>query len=349
MKKIGLFFMLAAMLAAPMLACGFPLPAGTASLAVAKAVCAENELAETCQARQDAFQMMDKLQSASVPDLQTTLIIQMEGNASIPKQDLSLNMTGSYEYVVAETDEGLGARLRIRIEEGTMVNLGDTVSLSGTEIILIGTQSYASRDGGQTWESSELDSNVAMFLSLAMGIAGPSGASLDLYSDPAIFDVMTGPAEDYDGQAMQAQTLTVDVGALMAATSVLEKFVAYAEEVTGQTLLDPSSGFSLEMLKQPMVSAGLLLFLTGTELTTTLHIGQDDGLIHYVSENHIFNMDAGSNNAQFGGPIHMEYTLSGHVEQFDEPLVIEPPTNATESTGGDTLFGGELGQSLFGQ
>ncbi|MBN1964981.1 MAG: hypothetical protein JW910_10055, partial [Anaerolineae bacterium] len=79
MRKWALFLTIAAMLAAPMLACGFPLPAGTTMMRVSKAVCAEGEAPESCQARQDAYQLMGKLQSAAIPDLEMALVADIEG------------------------------------------------------------------------------------------------------------------------------------------------------------------------------------------------------------------------------------------------------------------------------
>lgn len=335
--------MLAALLAAPVLACGFPLPAGMSIMAVSKAQCAEDEATDTCQARQDAYQMMSQVQSVVVPDLAVDLVMEMPG------QNMVLTVAGSYEYIPAETDDGLGANIHIRLDRMELTQNGATESYNNVQVILIGGEGYVSEDGGATWSQETLtDMNTLNGLSMMLGLGGSVGAGLDLYSNPATFAVTAGSADAYNGQAMQSQTMTLDIATLMTSTDTMSGFLAFAENMTGQTLIQEGSGFDLAMLADPQIGGMLLLFMAGSELGTTIHIGADDGLIHYISENHIFNLDAGTMNEQFGGPIYFSYVMTGHIEQHNAALVIVPPTNISGE--GSAIFGddGGLGSGLFG-
>ncbi len=353
MKKFGLLVMLAAMLAAPMLACGFPLPAGTSNMAVAKTVCAEGEAVETCQARQDAYQMMSQITSAVIPDLSMSLAVMAEG------EEMEVQISGSYTYIAADEDAGLGAQIHARFDEGHIVSEGETQDISGAEFIVIGNMGYASQDGGESWTQQELDEDTINGLSMFLGLAGPTGSETDLYSDPASFSVAIGPDEEYNGQGMQVQTLTVNLDGLLANPDALGGLAGAAGEGLGEGAgteeLDP------EMLADPMMAMMLGMMLGGTDFSTTLHIGQDDGLIHYVLEDHTFSMDLSMLEGMLGEgegeeaptSMSMTYMLSGHIEQHNAALVIEPPTNITGEGDFSSIFGQgtgvDLGGGLFGE
>lgn len=345
MKKWGLFLLVVAMMAAPMLACGFPLPAGTEMMRVSKAICAEGEAPDSCQARQDAFQLMGKLQSAVIPDLEMVMTINTDA------EPMEMTIKGSFEYVLAESNEGLGANVYAKLTDGAIIDeTGNTQSLTGTEFIVIGNKGYTSQDGGKSWTFQELDQNTLLGLGLILGLGGPTGTGLDLYAAPGIFTVTAGEDVDYEGQAMQVQTLTMDLQKMLsdptALTALMEDGFAAGSSlgIDETTLGMPPEQFAA-------VAPMLLPMLTGTTATTTLNIGKEDGYIHYIDESMVFKMDMTSMDAT-AGTMEMTYALTGHITQHNEPLTVVEPTGATEGGGG--LFGeggglfGEVGNSLFG-
>lgn len=345
MKKWGLALMLVAIMATPMLACGFPLPAGTEMMAVSKAVCADGEAPETCQARQDAYQMMSKLQSAAVENLQVYMFFD---DGESPTE---VTMTGSYEYVVVEDSTGLGANVHAVLQSGELTAEGSSDSLSGMEFIIVGNQGYTTEDGGETWVYEELTSDALLGLGLLLGLGGPTGTGLDLFADPSIFSVTATEGEAMMGQAMQVQTLTVDLTAMMSNADVLAALMEQGSAAGGEEL-----GISADELGDPaefaMMAGMLLPFLAGSEFSTTIYIGADDGYIHRVEDNYVFTMDLSAFDPE-SAPVNMTYTLSGDITQHNGDIVITAPEGATEGPGflseEGGLFGGSgLGGSLFG-
>jgi hypothetical protein len=350
MKKWGLALMLLAMLAAPALACGFPLPAGTSMMAVSKAVCANGEAADSCQLRRDAFQMMGKLQSAAISDMTGDLYI--DDGTSVT----ALNATGSYEYQVAESEVGLGANVRASLVTGQLTSDTGEQSLGGTEFVVVENKGYTSVDGGQTWTYEELDDSAILGLGFLLGLSGTTGAGMDLYSDPAIFTVTAGPDVQMDGQTMHVQTLTFDLEALLSNADAITAMMTQSAGAMDQIGLDPSELGDPAQLA--MLAAFLLPAFEGTEVSTTLYIGADDGYIHRIEENSVLKMD--SSAMAFGSTdeeptvLTMSYQLSGNLAQFNTLMAIAAPANAVEGAGllseEGGLFGGSgLGDSLFGQ
>src|SRR5690606_9371107 len=129
MRKWKLYLMVGVLMAAPALACGFPLPAGTEMMRISKAVCAEGEAPETCQERQDAYQLMGKLQTAVVTDLTMHLWLDTEG------EQLSADVTGEYEYQLISANVGLGANLHARWADGEIVQGTEITPLDNVELI----------------------------------------------------------------------------------------------------------------------------------------------------------------------------------------------------------------------
>jgi hypothetical protein len=336
MKKWSSLMLLLTLLAGPVLACGFPLPAGTEMMAVSKAVCAEGETADSCQARQDAYQLMGKVQTAKVPDLQMSM------NMETGDQIVRIEITGSFDYVLAESNEGLGAELHIVIDEGQMVNEGITTDLTGLELILLGDNAYASEDGGETWSLQTLDQNTRAAVSMIAGLAGPEGAGLDFFAEAATFAVAPGEGADYNDQAMAVQTMTIDLPALLASPetilSLLEDLFAMSDTIG----LDMESSFGMPPDQIATVAAMLLPFLTGSEFATTVHIGQEDGYIHYIEDRAFLNMDMTSIDPN-QVKLMFSYELSGHITEHNAPLAISEPANVTEGTG--SIFGDS---GLFG-
>jgi hypothetical protein len=341
MKKWSSLLLIVVLLALPALACGFPLPAGTTMMSISKAVCADGETSDSCQARQDAYQLMGKLQSAVIPDLEMSMVVDQSNTKT------NIQIKGSFEYALTDSTDGLGANIHAVITEGDMDNAGSPTPLSGLEFIVIGTTGYTSADGGKTWSSSELDSNTLLGLGLMLGLAGPAGTSLDLFADPGIFAVTTGEDTTDDGQPVQVQTLTVDLPKLLsnvpALTSMLEEGFALGEnlEIPGLSQ-DALSGMTLEQFAG--MAAMLAPYLEGTAASTTLHIGSKDGYVHYIQDNYALVLDLTSTDPN-AGVISMTYDLSGHITRHNEPVEISAPANATE---GESPFGGGLGSSLFG-
>ncbi|MBN1681518.1 MAG: hypothetical protein JW966_14655 [Anaerolineae bacterium] len=350
MKKWGLIVMLVAMLAAPMLACGFPLPAGTEMMTVSKAVCGKDEAPDTCQERQDAYQLMSKVQSAIVPDLAMNLVL----DSGDPTQDMSITVMGSYEFMLVESSEGLGASVHGVLEQGQLVNSEGTQDLSGTEFIIIGSKGYTTRDGGVTWVEEDLTEDSISGLGMFLGLGGTAGSGFDLYTDPETFTVTVGADEEYDGKTMHVHTLALDLMGLFSATEALSGLMDSGLDAGGDSLGVSEESLGMSSEEFAMMAGMLLPFLNGTEISTTLHIGADDGYIYYVSDDITFMMDLSVMDPE-QAPVTMVYQLSGHVTGHNQPLEITAPEGATTGEGG--LFGGEgglfgsetgIGDSLFG-
>lgn len=346
MKKWGSALMLLAMLAAPMLACGFPLPAGTATMAVSKAVCAEGEAAESCRARQDAYQLMNKLQSAAVEDMSMHLYV--DDGAEVTEATI----TGSYDYVLTESSEGLGANVHVRLDEGQMTSADGTEALSGVEFIIVGNKAYTSKDGGSTWVIEDLDAQAMLGVNVLLGLGGPTGTAVDLFSDPAIFSVAPGPATSEAGQTMQVQTLTLDLGKLLGSADALTALMQAGAAAGGAELGLTQEDLGLDPAQVAAMSAMLLPMFTGSSFSTTLYIGADDGYIHRIEDNYVLTMDMTAFDAT-SKPLKMTYELSGNITRHNEPLLISEPQGAVEGAGLLTeeggLFGsGGLGSSIFG-
>lgn len=336
MKKWGYMLLVAVMIAAATLACGFPLPAGTEVMQTSKTVCANAEAPESCQARQDAYQMMSKLQSVVVPDLEMSL------TTVGSDEDITINIKGSYEYVVTGTEEGLGANVHAKIESGTMVSGdGTEESLDNVEFILIGTKGYSTKDGGKTWTVEELDENAISGLGMMLGVTGPQGAALDLYNDPSVFTVTVGEPVEFDGQSMQVQVLALDLGSLLASSEAMTAMMESSMEAGSELgMSEEELGMSPEDIA--MMSAFLLPMMAGTEANTTLHIGAEDGLIYYVEDSFSLQIDM-SSLGEGTDKMSMVYTIAGHLTQHNAALTITEPTGATEGPG---IFSEEGG--LFG-
>jgi hypothetical protein len=349
MKTWGLALMLFAILAAPILACGFPLPAGTSMMAVSKAVCAADETPATCQARQDAYQLMGKLQSVSVSDMQVDLYVDDGSNVT------TMSAAGSYDFEVAQSETGLGANVRANLDNGTITSAGSTQTLNNTQFVVVEDKGYTSTDKGATWTYETLDQNSLIGLGLLLGLGGPTGAGLDLYSDPAIFTVTAGDDTTMDGQMMHVQTLTFDLKALLASGDAITGLLTQSSDALGLLGLDPSTLGDPNQIA--MVSAFLLPAFEGTEVSTTLYIGADDGYIHRVEENMALMLDTSKvpGGASDTAPtvVSMTYQISGDMSQFNQSMAIAAPENAAEGSGllseEGGLFGGSgLGGSLFG-
>lgn len=337
--------MVVMMIAVPMLACGFPLPAGTTTMAVTKAVCAQGEAAESCQARQDAYQLMSQLQSAAVEDLNMTLHI-VDGSSVV-----SMTLTGSYEYVVTGEETGLGANVHVTLNTAQMTDESGTDSLDGVEFIIVGDKAYT-RKPGEDWVYEELDQNALLGLGLILGLSGPTGSTLDLFSDPAIFTVSSAEAPAIMGQTMQAQTLTLNLGALLANAEALNSVMSAGFGAGGEALGMTQEDLGLDATQLAMLSSMLLPMFQGTSFTTTLHIGAEDGYIHRVEDRYTFLMDTSVLGALAEGEepqrVEMRYELSGNIVRHNQPVLITAPAGATEGSGLLGESGGLLG-GLGGQ
>ncbi len=349
MKKWALVLMLFAILAAPALACGFPLPAGTSMTAVSKAVCATDEPADSCQARQDAYQIMGKLSSVAVSDMQVDLYVD-DGSAVT-----TLTAAGSYEYEVAESETGLGANVRANLTEGKITSAGSDQSLENTQFVVVEDKGYTSTDGGSTWTFETLDQNALVGLGMLLGLSGPTGTGLDLYADPAIFTVTVGDDIEIDGQTMHVQTLTFNLEALLSNADAITAMLSQSSDAMGEIGLDPSTLGDPAQLA--MVAAFLLPAFEGTAISTTLYIGADDGYIHRIEEDMSLMLDSSKMTVGASDEpptvVTMTYKLSGNLSQFNEPMAIAAPKDASEGAGllseeGGLLGGSGLGGSLFG-
>jgi hypothetical protein len=339
--------MVLAMLAVPMLACGFPLPAGTTMLAVSKAVCAEGEAVNTCQVRQDAYQLMSKLESVAIEDLSMTLHI--DDGTSVT----SMTLTGTYEYVVTDDETGLGANIHAVLTEAQMTDASGTESLSGAEFIVFGDKAYTKKPG-EDWVFEQLDPNTLLGLGMILGLSGPTGAGLDLFSDPAIFSVNVADGMTIGEQATQAQTLALKLDALLSNAEALGGVMTQGFSAGGGALGMTQEDLGLDPAQLAMMSMLFLPMFEGSAFTTTVYIG-DDGYIHRIEDNYQFAMDTAALGALAEGEpqkMTMRYELSGNLVRHNQPVTITAPEGATQGEGllgeGGGLFGGELGSGLLG-
>ncbi|HVO70260.1 MAG TPA: hypothetical protein VMT24_09450 [Aggregatilineaceae bacterium] len=346
MKTWGTVLLVLAVLAAPALACGFPLPAGTALLAVSKAVCAEGESVATCQARQDAYQSMNKLQSVAIEDLTMSLYVD-DG-----EQVTSATLAGSYEFVVT-TDDLLGGYVHAVLTDG-QIDTGDSnpESLQNMEFIIYGSKGYTSYDGGKTWVVEELDATELSGMGMLLGLGGSRGASLNLFADPTVFNVTIGPSVQIDGQVMDVQTLTLDLPKLLANADAMTRLLQQGTAAGGDLLnLTEEDLQNFDPAQIALLSGLLLPLMQGTGFSTTLYIGEEDGYIHRIEDSYVLLMDLPQIDPQ-SKPLKMSYLLSGTITQHNAPLVINEPQNATQGQGifgeGGVFGGSGLGSSIFG-
>lgn len=345
MKKCTLIVMVASLLAMPALACGFPFPAGSSMVAMSKAVCAENEAAASCQQRQDAYQLMSKLQSAQVVDM--AMSVSVDDGESLTE----MAAEGMFEYAVTGSTEGLGADVHATLTGGTINTDGAEQSLEDVEFVVVGNTGYTYADGEWTYE--ELDQNALLGLGMLLGLTGPTGVGFDLFNTPGVFTVTEEPEADIDGQRMHVQTLTLDLEALLSDAEALTALFAASAEGTAALGVDMSElGDPTEFA---MIAVLLLPAFEGSEFTMTIYIGADDGYIHRLEESYIFMMDTGAILfAEEGDATRMEmtYSLVGTITAHNEPLMIAAPEGAQEGEGlldeGGLFGGGGLGDSLFG-
>jgi len=340
--------MVLAMLAAPMLACGFPLPAGTAMLAVSKAVCAEGEAADSCQVRQDAYQLMSKLQSVAIEDLSMTL------NIDDGESVTAMTLSGAYEYVVTGDEAGLGANIHAVLTDAEMTDASGTESLDGAEFIVFGDKAYTKKPG-EDWVYEELDEDALLGLGMILGLGGPAGAGLDLFSDPAIFSVSVADGPAVGDQATQAQTLALNLSALLSNAEALNSMMTEGFGAGGEALGMTQEDLGMDAAQLAMLSAMLLPMFEGSSFTTTVYIGAEDGYIHRIEDNYVFVMDTAALGALSEGEpqkMTMRYELSGNLVRHNQPVTITAPEGATEGQGlldeEGGLLGGELGSGLLG-
>ena len=347
-RNLMLGMMILAMLAAPMLACGFPLPAGTAMLAVSKAVCAEGEAADSCQVRQDAYQLMSKLQSVAIEDLSMT--VHIDDGESVT----SMTLSGAYEYVVTGDEAGLGANVHALLTDAEVTDSSGTESLDGVEFIVFGDKAYTKKPG-ETWVYEELDENALAGLGLILGLGGPAGAGLDLFSDPAIFSVSIASGPAVDGQATQAQTLALNLSALLSNAQALNSVMTQGFGAGGDLLGMTQEDLGMDAAQLAMMSSLFLPMFEGSSFTTTVYIGAEDGYIYRIEDNYVFAMDSTALGALAEGEpqkMTMRYELSGNLVRHNRPVTITAPEGATEGEGllGEEggLLGGGLGSGLLG-
>ncbi|HEX3052542.1 MAG TPA: hypothetical protein VHP83_17910 [Aggregatilineaceae bacterium] len=333
-------FMLLILIAAPVLACGFPLPAGMSSLPAAKSSCAENEALETCQLRQDAYQLMNKVSSATIPEFE--VVLDMVNGAEVTHA----TMKGSIEYVVVPaSEEGLGASVHVTITEGEMTQGSTTQPFSGVEFIIIGNRGYTSRDNGQTWIYEELTPDAMLGLNMLLGIPGLSANRFYWLNDPAVFTITNGDPVDYAGQSLQTQTISLDLTALLASPELLTLLLTQGMELASMAgVTEETLGFTVDQIVP--VASQLEPFFSNTNFNTTIGIG-DDGYIRYLDENYSLTMDDSATNSANPTTVSFTYFVTGYLTGFNEPLSIVEPIGATESE--DGLFGGGLGSSIFNQ
>ena len=344
MKKLGLVLMLLAMLAVPMLACGFPLPAGTGTMAATKTICADGEDPATCQARQDAYQMMSTIQSAAVPDWSMSMLVETND----PTQNTNIAIKGSIEYVVVPSDTGLGANIHAVIEEGSSVSAEGTETIAGAELIIVGDTMYAREAGAEAWTSQPLTPEEFSSFGLLLGLGGSAGTGMDLYADPATFSVTAGADADFEGQTMKVQSLDVDLAGF-ASSDAFSGLMEEGAEAGGGLTDSFEEGAGMNMQDLGMMLPLVFMMATEADAGTVLHIGADDGYIHYVEDFFVLNLDLPA--FEEGGEatkLNFRYGISGHIDQINEAITIEAPTNVIEGEVPDIFGGANLGDSLFG-
>jgi hypothetical protein len=339
MRKWLLVPMVVVMLAAPMLACGFPLPTGTQTAAPAKIVCADAEPAESCQLRQDAYELMNNVESVSVPDLAMSL------NMDDGTQVVEMTVTGSFDYVVTDSDEGLGADVHLVMDEAVMTSEGTTETFENAEVIVIGNQVYTSEDGGETWEVQEMDEDTLLGLGMILGLSGATGGELNLFTEPTVFSVSALDDVQYDGKTLKAQQLQINLTDLLLSEQALTNLMGSGMMASDDLGMGDAAG-DMDPGEMAMMAGMMLPFLEGTDFVTTLHINPDDGYIYYVEDNYVFQMDMSAMDPDAGMMV-LSYELAGHLTQHNQVGEIVAPEGAVEGEGG--LFDDSgLGDSLFG-
>jgi hypothetical protein len=347
MTRWAVLGMLTVLLALPMLACGFPLPAGTEMMQLSEAACAEGETLDSCQMRQDAYQLMGKLRSAVVPDLNMRMFLR-GGD-----QRTEIAARGSFEYLVLPSRQGMGANLSAVLEEAWIADMTATDTVENVLIRTVGDRIYASEDDGATWHYQSLKSEDLLSLSILLGLVHTTGISLDLFSEPELFSVTSGGTTSIDGQTMHVQTLTFDLPGLLTYPDLIDTLVTTNYDALAVLLEYGGSEWEDMSPEDLSLMLGIvLLLIEDSDLRTTLYIGADDGYIHYFEERLEFLLVDESDPA--AGTATFEYTLSGHVTQHNAALVVEAPPGAILGGGffGSDFFGGggpALGDTLFGE
>jgi hypothetical protein len=283
---------------------------------------------------------MSQLQSAAVEDLNMSLHV--NDGTSVT----SMVLTGYYEYALTGDETGLGANIHATLVSAEMTDESGTESLDGVEFIIVGDKAYTKKPG-QDWVYEELDENALLGLGLILGLSGPTGSSLDLFSDPAIFTVSSAPAEQMMGQAMQTQTLTLNLGALLANAEALNALMTSGFSTGGDTLGMSQEDLGLDAAQLAMLSVMLLPMFEGTSFSTTIYIGADDGYIHRVEDSYNLLMDTSALGALAGEGepqrVEMRYELSGNIVRHNQPVTITAPEGATQGSGLLGEGGGLLG------
>ncbi len=333
-KRLAPGLVLALLVTTPMLACGFPLPAGTTVPATAKAVCAADEAIESCNLRRDAYQLMNALNSASVTDLVVDLYI--DDGVEVTEAAI----TGSYDYIVSETADYLGADLHAWLDQAAFATQTGADDLSNTQVIIVDDIGYTLNADG-SWLKEELNASALLGLSFLFGVTGTEAASLDVFRAPETFTVTTGEPVQHMGQEMVVQTLAVDLQALLndpdALLALFDDLAAMGLENMG---IDPASIGDPNQLAA--MAPILLPFFEGTAITATLWIGADDGYIHYVDESYVLELDLSALDPDTV-PMAMRYNLQGYLSNHNAALTITAPENVVESEGSF-----DLGGNLFG-
>lgn len=339
MKKWVLVVMLVAVMGLPMLACGFPIPVTIESegevIGMTKPVCAADEAAESCQMRQDAYELMAALQSGSVQDMVMSMNFNAEGDVG------DFHVSGYYDFV-ANADSELGVDLSATIVDGTFADAESTDTITNGQLIIVDDQGY-SREGDEEWSHEDLlsDPDAALGLTVILGLGG----SVDMFSDPAIFTVELGEDVEMNGQTMHVQTLMVDLQSLMMSGDALGGLLSSGAGASGGALSEEELGMSSEDLA--MMAPMFMGFMQGTSFTTTIYIGADDGFIHRVEDNYVFTMDA-SAMVEDTEPITMSYNLVGNITNHNGAVEISAPEGAVEGGGLFDDLGGGMGSGLFG-
>lgn len=345
MKKWGLALMLVAVLGLPALACGFPLPVTistdeTTPETASKIVCAATEAAESCQLRQDAYELMGALQSGSVQNMDVSLFYDAEDDKG------EMHFSGYYDFVINPEAAGLGIDVAATIDEGTFTDASGTQDISGAQFVIVGGTGYSKEAGSDTWNQEDLTSDSDTVLGLGM-ILGLGGMQVNLFSEPSAFTVELMPDVTIDGQAMRVQKLSADLSALMTSTEALGGLMSAGSSASGGALSEEELGMSSEDMA--MLAPMLAGFMSNSSFVTIIYIGADDGLIHRVEDNYVFNLDMSALDPETA-PINFTYVLSGDITGHNAVASIVAPEGAVETEGGllGELGGGGLGQSLFG-
>ncbi|MEW6581092.1 MAG: hypothetical protein AB1435_18125, partial [Chloroflexota bacterium] len=238
--------------------------------------------------------------------------------------------------------------------DAEMSDASGAESLDGAEFIVFGDKAYTKKPG-EDWVYEELDENALLGLGMILGLSGPTGAGLDLFSDPAIFSVSIADGPAVGGQATQAQTLTLNLGALLSNAEVLDSVMTQGFGAGGEALGMTQEDLGVDAAQLAMMSMLFLPMFEGSSFTTTVYIGAEDGYIHRIEDNYVFVMDTAALGALAEGEpqkMIMRYELSGNLVRHNQPVTITAPEGAAEGEGllgGEGgLLGGGLGSGLLG-